>query len=297
MRRKGILLAGGTGSRLFPMTRVVSKQLLPVYDKPMIYYPLTTLMSTGVVDVLVISTQEEQPLFRRLLGDGSQWGIAIHYAVQEEPRGIAQALLIARSFLNGAPSVLALGDNLVHGEGLEARLSRCDARKNGATIFAHWVAQPEAYGVVVRDPSGRPVALDEKPRVPRSNFAVPGLYFYDPRAPDLAGALRPSARGELEITDLNRTYLAMGALHVEELGRGYAWFDAGTPESLLQAAQFVSGVERGMRVRIGCPEEVALRRGLIDAQQVAHLAASTKNGEYGAFLAELAREGARRGAA
>ena len=288
--RKGIVLAGGAGTRLHPLTRAVSKQLLPVFDKPMIYYPLSVLMLAGIREILVITTPRERELFRALLSDGSQWGVEIDYAVQPSPDGIAQALLIGEPFLAGAHAVLILGDNIFYGHGLPERLRRAAARSTGATLFAYWVRDPERYGVVRTDGDGRVVGLEEKPFRPPSNYAVTGLYFYDDRAPGLARSLRPSDRGELEITDLNRRYLETGDLHVETLGRGYAWLDTGTPGSLLAAADFVRTVEERQGLKIACPEEVAFRMGYVDAGALARAAESCGNGEYGAYLLCLAEE-------
>ena len=289
--RKGIVLAGGSGTRLYPITQCISKQLLPVYDKPMIYYPLSVLMLAGIREVLVINTPHEQPLFKTLLGDGSQWGMRIEYAVQPSPDGLAQALLIAREFLDGAPSCLVLGDNIFHGQGLSELLRRADAREQGATVFGYWVRDPERYGVADFDADGRVVGLEEKPREPRSNYAVTGLYFYDGRASDFAAGLKPSPRGELEITDLNRCYLDSGELHLEKLGRGYAWLDTGTHESLNQAANFIETVEARQGLRVCCPEEVAYNLGWIDAAQLRALAAPLSKNGYGQYLLSLLEHG------
>ena len=289
--RKGIVLAGGSGTRLYPITQCISKQLLPVYDKPMIYYPLSVLMLAGIREVLVINTPHEQPLFKTLLGDGSQWGMRIEYAVQPSPDGLAQALLIAREFLDGAPSCLVLGDNIFHGQGLSELLRRADARGRGATVFGYWVKDPDRYGVADFDADGRVVGLEEKPREPRSNYAVTGLYFYDGRASDFAAGLRPSPRGELEITDLNRCYLQAGELHLEKLGRGYAWLDTGTHESLNQAANFIETVEARQGLRVCCPEEVAYNLGWIDAAQLRALAAPLSKNGYGQYLLSLLEHG------
>ena len=289
--RKGIVLAGGSGTRLYPITQCISKQLLPVYDKPMIYYPLSVLMLAGIREVLVINTPHEQPLFKTLLGDGSQWGMRIEYAVQPSPDGLAQALLIAREFLDGAPSCLVLGDNIFHGQGLSELLRRADARGRGATVFGYWVKDPDRYGVADFDADGRVVGLEEKPREPRSNYAVTGLYFYDGRAPQFAASLKPSDRGELEITDLNRCYLDSGELHLEKLGRGYAWLDTGTHESLNQAANFIETVEARQGLRVCCPEEVAYNLGWIDAAQLRALAAPLSKNGYGQYLLSLLEHG------
>ena len=289
--RKGIVLAGGSGTRLYPITQCISKQLLPVYDKPMIYYPLSVLMLAGIREVLVINTPHEQPLFKTLLGDGSQWGMRIEYAVQPSPDGLAQALLIAREFLDGAPSCLVLGDNIFHGQGLSELLRRADARGRGATVFGYWVKDPDRYGVADFDADGRVVGLEEKPREPRSNYAVTGLYFYDGRASDFAAGLKPSPRGELEITDLNRCYLDSGELHLEKLGRGYAWLDTGTHESLNQAANFIETVEARQGLRVCCPEEVAYNLGWIDAAQLRALAAPLSKNGYGQYLLSLLEHG------
>ena len=289
--RKGIVLAGGSGTRLYPITQCVSKQLLPVYDKPMIYYPLSVLMLAGIREVLVINTPHEQALFKTLLGDGSQWGMKIEYAVQPSPDGLAQALLIGRDFLAGAPCCLVLGDNIFHGQGLGELLRRADARESGATVFGYWVKDPERYGVAEFDADGRVVGLEEKPREPRSNYAVTGLYFYDGRASDFAAGLSPSSRGELEITDLNRCYLDSGELHLEKLGRGYAWLDTGTHESLNQAANFIETIEARQGLRVCCPEEIAYSRGWIDDTQLRALAAPLAKNGYGQYLLALLEHG------
>jgi glucose-1-phosphate thymidylyltransferase len=287
---KGILLAGGSGTRLHPMTLAASKQLLPVYDKPMVYYPLSTLMLAGIRDILVITTPADQAGFVRLLGDGSRLGLAISYAVQPSPDGIAQAFTIGRQFLSGSPCTLALGDNLIHGEGMGTMLSEAAARGAGATVFAYQVRDPERYGVVWFDGEGRATELVEKPREPSSNWAVIGLYVYDGQVSDIAAALRPGARGELEITDVNRAYLARNELHVERMGRGYAWLDAGTPASLLAAATFVHTLQERQGLMIGCPEEVAFRMGFIDAEALTREAAALGKTDLGAYLARIARE-------
>lgn len=287
---KGILLAGGAGTRLDPLTRSVSKQLLPVYDKPMIYYPLSTLMLAGIRDILVIATPQHRADYQRLLGDGGQWGIALEYAEQPSPDGIAHAFRIGRSFIGAAPCALALGDNLFYGHGLTARLRAAAARQSGATIFGYRVRDPQRYGVVSLDARGRAVSIEEKPRCPRSPWAVTGLYFYDNDVVNLAADLAPSARGELEITDVNRHYLERGALHVERLGRGFAWFDAGTHDSLLEAGAFVQTLERRQSERIAVPEEIAFVQGWIDREALAALGTGLGNSGYGAYLLRLASE-------
>lgn len=285
--RRGIVLAGGSGTRLHPVTQVLSKQLLPVYDKPMVYYPLSTLMLAGIRDILVISTPQDTPRFTELLGDGSQWGIHLRYAVQPRPEGLAQAFLIAREFLQHGASALVLGDNIFYGHDLTETLRRASARQDGATVFAYHVLDPQRYGVVEFDAQGRAVSIEEKPRVPRSNYAVTGLYFYDARVMDVASRMRPSARGELEITDVNQQYLEWGDLAVEIMGRGTAWLDTGTHESLMQAAQFIQTIEQRQGLKIACPEEIAYRNGWIGAEDVARLAASLKNSGYGDYLRRL----------
>jgi len=288
---KGILLAGGSGTRLHPMTLAASKQLLPVYDKPMVYYPLSTLMLAGIRDILVITTPADQAGFVRLLGDGSRLGLSISYAVQPKPEGIAQAFLIGRAFLSGSPCTLALGDNLIHGEGMGAMLAAAALRPRGATVFAYQVRDPERYGVVWFDADGRATDLREKPADPTSNWAVIGLYVYDGQVADIAAAIPPSARGELEITDVNRVYLSRNELAVERMGRGYAWLDAGTPASLLAAATFVHTLQERQGLMIGCPEEVAFRMGFIDAEALLREAAALGRTELGAYLSRVAREG------
>jgi glucose-1-phosphate thymidylyltransferase len=283
---KGVLLAGGAGTRLHPVTRAVSKQLLPVYDKPLVYYPLSTLMLAGIREVLVVTTPHEQDAFRRLLGDGSDLGMRIAWAVQEQPQGIAQALVIAREWLAGSPATLALGDNVFYGHGLPEVLRAAVARPSGATVFAYRVADPERYGVVEFDARGRALSIEEKPAAPRSRWAVTGLYVYDGRAPEMAAALRPSARGEFEITDLNSAYLSRGDLHVERLGRGFAWLDTGTHESLLQASQFVQAIEERQGLKVACVEEIAWELGWIDEAAVRRLAKSMGKSTYARYLLE-----------
>ncbi|URL57812.1 glucose-1-phosphate thymidylyltransferase RfbA [Luteibacter flocculans] len=291
MTTKGIILAGGSGTRLYPITQAVSKQLLPVYDKPMIYYPLATLMLAGIRDVLIINTPHEQALFQRLLGDGSQWGINISYAVQPSPDGLAQAFLIGRDFVAGQPSCLVLGDNIFYGVGLTERLKRAAARSHGATVFGYWVKDPERYGVAEFDSEGRVVGLEEKPAQPRSNYAVTGLYFYDKRACDFAAELKPSPRGELEITDLNRCYLDDGSLMLEQLGRGYAWLDTGTHTSLMEAGNYIETIENRQGLKVCCPEEIAFNHKWIDAEQVLKLAKPLAKTGYGEYLHSLIGHG------
>jgi glucose-1-phosphate thymidylyltransferase len=290
MNRKGIILAGGAGTRLHPATIAVSKQLLPVYDKPMIYYPLSTLMLAGIREVLVISTPQDTPRFEQLLGDGSQWGMAISYAVQPSPDGLAQAFIIGADFIGHSPSALVLGDNIFYGEDFPDLLSRASGRSSGATVFAYRVHDPERYGVVEFDAAGRAVSLEEKPAQPKSNYAVTGLYFYGPEVVGLAKGLKPSPRGELEITDLNRKYLDSGQLHVQIMGRGYAWLDTGTHDSLLDASQFISTLERRQGLKISCPEEIACRNRWISVDQLEQLASPLKKGSYGGYLVRLATD-------
>jgi len=287
--RRGIILAGGSGTRLYPITRGVSKQLLPVYDKPMIYYPLSVLMLAGIREVLVINTPHEQGLFQALLGDGSQWGMDIRYAVQPEPGGLAQAYLIGRGFVDGTPSCLVLGDNIFYGADLRAVLRRAAARTHGASVFGYWVSDPERYGVAEFDDHGKVIGLAEKPAQPRSNYAVTGLYFYDGMACEYAAGLKPSPRGELEITDLNRRYLQEGNLHLEKLGRGHAWLDTGTHQSLLEASNFIETIQARQGLYVCCPEEIAYYQRWIDASQLEALAAPLSKNAYGQYLLGLLR--------
>jgi glucose-1-phosphate thymidylyltransferase len=285
--RKGIVLAGGAGTRLWPLTIVSTKQLLPIFDKPMIYYPLTTLMLAGIRDILIITAEQELPRFEALLGDGSQWGVRIGYAVQPEPDGIAKAFLIGEKFISGEPCALILGDNVYYGAGLGEMVQRAAGRASGATVFCHWVNNPSRYGILEMNAQNEPVHIEEKPTHPRSNWAVTGLYFYDASIVDVARQLKPSARGELEITDVNRAYLETGRLSVERLGRGFAWFDAGTHRSLLQASDFIHTIEERQGLKIGCPEEIAYRMGFIDDDGLESLIKSIANSDYTGYLRRL----------
>jgi len=287
---KGIILAGGSGTRLHPLTLSISKQLLPVYDKPMVYYPLTTLMLAGIKDVLVITTPADEPLFRSLLGDGRQWGLSLDYAAQPRPEGLAQAFIIGRRFVGDSPVALILGDNIFHGAGLSALLQQAAVQQSGATVFGYWVKDPERYGVAAFDADGRVTDIEEKPANPKSSFAVTGLYFYDNDVLEIAAGIKPSARGELEITDVNRAYLTRGDLRLERMGRGFAWLDTGTHDSLLQASQFVQTIEARQGLRVGSPEEIAWRQGWIDDEGLRRLAEPLRKSGYGEYLIGLLRE-------
>jgi len=288
---KGIILAGGSGTRLYPITRVISKQLLPLYDKPMIYYPLSVLLLAGIREILVISTPHDLPLFEKLMGDGSQWGISLHYAQQPRPEGLAQAFVIGRDFIGGGHVCMILGDNIFYGQGLSLQLHQARSREKGATVFGYWVSDPSRYGVIAYDEANRVVDIEEKPAAPKSNYAVTGLYFYDNQVLDIAAGLKPSARGELEITDVNRAYLALNQLHIERLGRGIAWLDTGTYKTLMQAANFIEVIENRQGLKVSCVEEIAYRMGFIDAAKVERLAAEYSNNAYGAYLLDLIQKG------
>jgi len=292
MQRKGIILAGGSGTRLHPATLALSKQLLPVYDKPMVYYPLSTLMLAGMRDVLIISTPQDTPRFAALLGDGSRWGMNLGYCVQPSPDGLAQAFILGRDFVGGAPSALVLGDNIFYGHSFQPLLAQAGARDTGATVFAYHVHDPERYGVVEFDAARRAISIEEKPKAPKSPYAVTGLYFYDAQVCDIAASIKPSARGELEITEVNVQYLRQGELNVEIMGRGYAWLDTGTHDSLLEAGQFIATIEKRQGLKVACPEEIAYRNGWIDATQLEALAAPLLKNGYGQYLLQVLREGA-----